>query len=580
MIPDIYLHFMDRQLQESLDAPMTEEEIIRIILLSLLMSNNIYVSFTHICATSLMYPNVNKIMNELQKNGTVSFLLSANSGIEYIYKSQERYKNNRKRYPFYFDEKTIINVPVDCIPRRLSSTEYIRNGLRNILIDENYKSNDIITKIIKTYMPQDQWEALTIDAFSRCFDDSSIFGNTNQLFRIKSRNDMRRLLNCLHHESLIQETGASIITNILKCQYYDRIDDESPYDFQIYNTLLTPFVFYNQYTLKERIKMILDFRKSQYWDNTVKELYDIADSVRRYCDLRIENKNIYIYKIRVLKDIYESCVKAADKVGGIFSNLPLYFELVKFYLKEKGIEYVMKEHLETRKILLVVATKLELTCLLDTLKKNNLLFTHITKGNLVIYMLKFTGSQIYIIASQSGSTGSGGATLSIYEAVKSTNPDMIILGGIAFGARQESQKLGDILVSKQIWSYEPERVSMSGNKSRGDKITANPMLLNIFTSSSVEWTGANVEFGLIASGEKLVDSKKFLNQLKKREPEIIGGEMEGTALVSVGQNTLKPWIMVKAICDWGYRKTCSFQMQAAQNAFEYILYTIQQFGWR
>lgn len=571
---------MDRQLQESLDTPMTEKEIIQVIFLSLLMTNNIYASFTHICATSLMYPNVNKFINELQNSGMVSFLLAADSVIEFIYKSQERYKNNRKRYPFYYDEKAITNVPVDFIPRKLSSTEYIRNGLRNFLIDKNSKPNDIIIKIIKAYKPQDQWEALTIDAFSPCFDDSNIFGNTNQLFRIKSRNDMRRLLNCLHHKSLIQETGASIITNILKCQYYDRIDDKSPYDFQIYNTLLTPFVFGNQCTLNDRIKMILDFRKSPYWNITVKELYDIVASIRRYCNLQRENENIYIYKIRVLKDINQSCIKATNKVGRSFSNLPLYLELVKFYLKEKGIEYVMEDHLETTKVLLVVATKLELTCLLDTLKKNNLLFTHITKGNLVIYMFKFVSSQIYIIASQSGSTGAGGATLSIYEAVKSTNPDMIILGGIAFGARKKSQKLGDILVSKQIWSYEPERVSTQGNKSRGDKITANPMLLNIFTSSSVEWTGANVEFGLIASGEKLVDSKEFLNHLKKKEPEIIGGEMEGTALVSVGQNTLKPWIMVKAICDWGYKKTSSFQMQAAQNAFEYILYTIEHFIWR
>ena len=106
---------------------------------------------------------------------------------------------------------------------------------------------------------------------------------------------------------------------------------------------------------------------------------------------------------------------------------------------------------------------------------------------------------------------------------------------------------------------------------RGDKITASPKLLNIFTSSSIDWKKNSVNFGLIASGEKLVDSKRFLNQLKKREPEIIGGEMEGAGLVSVGQNNLKPWIMVKSICDWGYKKSSEFQMQAAKGVFEYIL---------
>lgn len=576
MIQDIYLHFLDRQLQESLDVPMSENEVIYIIVLSLLMTENVYVSFSHICASSIMYPNVNRIINKLQEIGIVNYLLAANSGAEYIYKSQERYKNNKKRYPFYFEKEKIIKVPANFIPRRISSTEYIRDGLRNLVIDKNYCRNDVIVKIVKTYMPQDEWEALTIDAFDKCFNDSGVFGNTNQLFIRKNRDDMRRLLTCLHHQSLLQETGASIITNVLKCQYYDKINKNSPYDFQIYSVLLSPFIS-QKMSLKDLIGEIINFRNLPYWKNTVKRLYNIAVSIQKWCDSHCGKVNCYIYKKRFMGDINSICIKSASNIRRKFSDLPLYLETVKYYLNEKGIDYVMEENLETQKILLVVATKLELSCLLNTITKLNYSFIHVTKGNQVIYILNINNSQLYIIASQSGSIGAGGSILSINEAVRITDPDIIILGGIAFGIKKEDQKLGDILVSKQIWCYEPEKISGSNHKNRGDKITASPKLLNVFTSSSIDWRKNSIDFGLMASGEKLVDSKRFLNQLKKREPEIIGGEMEGAGLISVGQNTLKPWIMVKAICDWGYKKSSEFQMQAAQGVFEYILYTIEHY---
>lgn len=64
-------------------------------------------------------------------------------------------------------------------------------------------------------------------------------------------------------------------------------------------------------------------------------------------------------------------------------------------------------------------------------------------------------------------------------------------------------------------------------------------------------TVAGAKPGQILSGEKLVDSMEFKQQLLKKYPEAIGGEMEGAGLYAAAERAKVEWIIVKAICDWG-----------------------------
>jgi hypothetical protein len=53
------------------------------------------------------------------------------------------------------------------------------------------------------------------------------------------------------------------------------------------------------------------------------------------------------------------------------------------------------------------------------------------------------------------------------------------------------------------------------------------------------------------SGEKLIDDPDFKAELFDQYPQAIGGEMEGAGLVAAALRGGVPWLLVKAVCDWG-----------------------------
>jgi nucleoside phosphorylase len=170
------------------------------------------------------------------------------------------------------------------------------------------------------------------------------------------------------------------------------------------------------------------------------------------------------------------------------------------------------------------------------------------------------GAKVFLVRSEMGAGGQSGAILTIQRAIDTLSPSAIIMVGTAFGVNPEEQKIGDILVSQQILYYELQRVGSGPNRhrfviiSRGDKAAASPKLLNRFRDGAMEWKKANepakVKFGLILSGDKLVDNYDFREQLRAFGPDAIGGEMEGAGLYATVQSNKIDWILVKAICDW------------------------------
>ena len=175
-------------------------------------------------------------------------------------------------------------------------------------------------------------------------------------------------------------------------------------------------------------------------------------------------------------------------------------------------------------------------------------------------------AHIFLVQSEMGISGTGGSLLTAYEGIQTLAPSCIIMVGIAFGVDAHKQRIGDILVSQQLHGYELQRYGTARDgtptiTSRGDRVTASVKLLDRFKSGSFDWPtqshqsrrgrrGWHVQFGTILSGEKLVDSVDFRDQLRVLEPEAIGGAMEGVGLYVAAQSTKVDWILVKAICDW------------------------------
>jgi nucleoside phosphorylase len=191
---------------------------------------------------------------------------------------------------------------------------------------------------------------------------------------------------------------------------------------------------------------------------------------------------------------------------------------------------------------------------------------------------KVNGKKVWLIQSEMGAGGPGGAHETVGQAIREVNPEEVIMGGIAFGSNREKHEIGDVLVAKQLHMYEPQRRGTDRVVPRGDKVTASPRLLQRLRNASLDWKTANVHFGLVLSGEKLIDDDEFVRELLSHEPEAIGGEMEGAGLYVPCLVAKKDWILVKAVCDWAdgnkSKDKTERQLKAARNAAHFVWHAL------
>ncbi len=234
-------------------------------------------------------------------------------------------------------------------------------------------------------------------------------------------------------------------------------------------------------------------------------------------------------------------------------------------------------------ILIVTVTKVEARAVLDVFSQlAGVRWRRQVIGNKTYYNLGFHGgASVFMVQSEMGIATPGGALLTVRQAIQDLQPQAVIMCGIAFGLHPDKQQLGDILVAKQIQYYEPQKLDVRlGKIPRGDRVTSSMRLLDRFRSGDIDWKGAPTHFGLVLSGEKLVNNLFFRDSLLISELEAIGGEMEGAGLYAAARDAKVDWILVKAICDWADgEKHDAAQLLAANNAAQFVLHVLRLGGW-
>ena len=187
-----------------------------------------------------------------------------------------------------------------------------------------------------------------------------------------------------------------------------------------------------------------------------------------------------------------------------------------------------------------------------------------------------------IIHCQCGSMG----TQDKYSSILTTHTALndwpcikaVIMLGIAFGMyeddKQNPQHYSDVFVAEKIFPYENQRLNSDGSITyRGNCHYASNELLNAFTDYKKKWVWKNILgesskiiIAPILSGEKLVDNLEFRNKLRDDLKEYQGGEMEGIGVAAVCDRISKPWILVKAICDFGDGNKGELKKEKQENA--------------
>lgn len=228
-------------------------------------------------------------------------------------------------------------------------------------------------------------------------------------------------------------------------------------------------------------------------------------------------------------------------------------------------------------IVLVTVNEHDIHALLDAFVGEGTVPAQVTKGGVTYNDLgTHGGHRIVSTVCEMGAGGIGASQQRTRESIEHWHPRAIIAVGIAFGLDETKQNIGDVLVSTQIQDYELGRLNSDGTLTpRGDKPSSSDILHNRFRQTDAtekrrrkDWP--KVRFGLVLSGQKLVDNLDYRESLKALFTEAIGGDMEGFGVYVSATGAKVDWIVVKGICDWGHKKNQAdkdvWQKLAAKNA--------------
>ncbi|TVR58135.1 MAG: NACHT domain-containing protein [Candidatus Competibacteraceae bacterium] len=233
-------------------------------------------------------------------------------------------------------------------------------------------------------------------------------------------------------------------------------------------------------------------------------------------------------------------------------------------------------------VLIVTATKVESKAVLDAFAELTGQPARIVNKNRRTYrdLGAVGGTRVFLALTEMGSGGLGASQQAVQKGIEALRPGAVLLVGIAFGVDEKKQRIGDILISQQLQLYDLQRVGADRIVLRGDKPHASARLIDYFRQADLDWDEPKVEFGLVLSGEKLVDNRDYREQLQRLAPEALGGEMEGAGLYVACQEAKVDWIVVKAICDWADGSKAqdkdARQRLAARNAVAFVAHALQR----
>lgn len=200
---------------------------------------------------------------------------------------------------------------------------------------------------------------------------------------------------------------------------------------------------------------------------------------------------------------------------------------------------------------------------------------------------EINGQRVMVAKSLIGSTGPGASYETVRSILEDLTPKLIIAVGIAWGAKNnDGQEIGDILLSTRLRDAQHHKVTEGAITLRGGIEASNGVLVKTFTAAA-QLAGKRAHEGLLTSVETLFDDEIHRNKfIAADQDQPIGGEMEGSGLLMslrAVKDRRVDWLIVKAICDWGFKKNTNSQKKeedqktAAKNAAELCVFAISRF---
>lgn len=612
----VYLHFFDRELWESVGAIPSGETVansLRVLLLG--CDAPLY------CGLSLLWENpiirespgsISRFILGLLEVGAIEAVSQHPTIEEFVESRRELYKHDQARYPLYYETKSVgawpgpkaTKVKETSATRDLSLQleSWAQGGTERVFDDREVSGN--LRKAVRTALFNREERAITFALFRPYLEAGGAYPSA-------AKYSVRRQISRGYTAHYMAHAFGDLATGIPGLSFFDPLSKAFPdYDIELLGQLLVlcgmGHVIAGPFQPNEI--GLLSFAAKRQSDL----LFRIASS-----NIRVILRTFHLFATQELS-------ANPGYQGDLFGLRYIMKMSIRDYLRSTSasIEYsdadyisklaiasssllrTMKSHPELRRayemanaqvgektprLLIATATKIER----DTVLK---IATGVTGSTALpefgsrrgyFRLGNVGGVEAFLVQSEMGSVGPGGSLSTIADALDDIKPIGVIMVGIAFGVDEKKQKIGEIIVSKQLQNYELVRVgtNSSGRKAitpRGDRVTASTLMLSRLRIAEAGWTGSKVRFGLLLSGEKLVDSEDYRHELQELSSEADGGEMEGAGLYTAAIDRKIDWIIVKAICDWADgnkgRNKARRQAMAAEQAVGFVFRALQQGG--
>lgn len=608
----LYLHFLDRELGRSVGYTLTAaaaERILKYLLLG--TSSRFYCSLSHIWESPAVSGDdtaaTREIISSLVESGALDVVSHHATVEEFLETRRALYAHDRSRYRMYFEsEPARKSLSATATSFKTSSTTLeLAKYLSKWAIDnsmppsaEDMALHSTVKKTVLERLNQRETQAITFALFRPTLIKS--IGNSDVGAGL-----LRRQISKDYTKHYMEYCAADIPTGIRGLGYFENISENFPlFDVALIGEVLRGVGL----TAVDQPWCA----KSSFWYGLVENRGSDLAQIQFCSQLRLLLKSlfsiisdqqpsgeVFAVRERIAGAVSEPLARLAagsipfdgtafDRAGANIRNILGLLRQNRAFAEH--LERIMyEEHADGCDVLLITATEIERDTVLDLVKKSSGRDQNLRFGRRRTYfdLGMIGGARVSLVQCEMGSGAPGASHATVVDAIDDLHPHCVLMVGIAFGVNPTKQELGQILVSRQLQCYELQRVGTSsfGHPNielRGDRATASTKLLGRLRATAASWDGARVAFGVLLSGEKLIDNIDFRDCIATLVPQAIGGEMEGAGLYTAAFERNVDWIVVKAICDWADGKKCfkksECQLDAAHQSAEFVLRAIEQGG--
>ncbi|MEU4625874.1 hypothetical protein AB0G04_38610 [Actinoplanes sp. NPDC023801] len=197
----------------------------------------------------------------------------------------------------------------------------------------------------------------------------------------------------------------------------------------------------------------------------------------------------------------------------------------------------------------------------------------------------FGGTRVGLVQSaRPGAGAPGGAQSTTADAVRLWRPDMVVMAGICCGLRDDwtpPHRLAEVVVATSVHDLDHRLRSDDRTENLGDRASTSTLLINRLRAASVDFEATQVHFGPVLSSHALLDSRSHRDELKREHSRALAYEMEAHGLYAACADAGVPWIMVKAISDWGVDRKLHYEpAAAARNAATFVRHSLDNGAFR